>query len=55
MKALQIPEDVIDEVVEALNRAINLAQAKAPESVNDFAAVAMRLDEAINDAEATEP
>ena len=54
MKALEIPEDVIDEVVSALERAIGLAMHKAPELVDGFSTAAVRLDEAINDALATE-
>lgn len=50
MKALEIPQDVIDQVVAALNRAIGLAMHKAPEMVEGFSAVAVRLDEEINDA-----
>ena len=54
MRALEIPQDVIDEVVAALNRAIGLAMHKAPDMVDGFSEVAVRLDEAINDALATE-
>jgi len=54
MKALEIPQDVIDEVVSALNRAIGLALAKEPALHPGFMETAIRLDEAINDALATE-
>ena len=55
MKALQIPEDVVDEVVAALNRAIGLAMHKSPDLVDGFSATALRLDEAIQDTKAIEP
>ena len=55
MKALEIPEDVVDEVVAALNRAIGIAMVHAPELVKDFSETAVRFDEAINDALATDP
>jgi hypothetical protein len=55
MKALEIPSDVIDEVVAALNRAIGLAMVKAPDLAGGFTATAVRLDEAINGALAEEP
>lgn len=51
----EMPSDVIDEVVAALERAIGLAMHKAPDLVDGFSGVAMRLDEAIQDATATEP
>lgn len=53
-KAVEIPVDVIDDVVAALNRAIGLAMHKAPDMVDGFSQIAVRLDEAINDALATE-
>lgn len=49
-KALEIPEDVIDEVVAALNVAIGLAMHKSPDLVARLSATAVRLDEAIGDA-----
>lgn len=55
MKALEIPEDVIDEVVAALARAVDLAAHKAPEMLDGFSQTAVRFDEAIIDALATEP
>lgn len=54
MKALEIPQDVIDEVVAALNRAIALSLMKEPALHAGFMETAIRLDEAINDALATE-
>jgi hypothetical protein len=53
--ALEIPQDVIDEVVAALNRAIGIAMRFEPTMVDELSATAVRLDEAINDALATEP
>lgn len=52
--ALEIPQDVMDEVVAALNRAIGLATRKAPGLAAGFTETAVRLDEAINDAMAEE-
>ena len=54
-KALEIPQDVIDEVVSSLNMAIGFAMAKNDKSiVEKLSETAVRLDEAINDALATE-
>lgn len=54
-KALEIPEDVVDEVVKALEYAIGFAMSvNNKEAVNHISSVAMRFDEAINDALATE-
>lgn len=51
--ALEIPDDVIEEVVTALKRAVGLAMHKAPDLAAGFTATAVRLDEAINDSLAT--
>lgn len=52
METFKIPQDVIDEVVAALNRAIGFAMAKNdPEMVDGFSKAAIRLDEAINAAD----
>lgn len=55
MKALQIPEDVIDQVVSALNMAIGVTSVHAPECHADIIKAATAFDEAIQDAQATEP
>ena len=49
-KGLEIPRDVLDEVVAALNRAIGIATAKEPSLVAGLIETAGRLDDAINDA-----
>jgi hypothetical protein len=54
MIALEIPQDVLDDVVAALNRAIGLATAKEPSLCDGFMDIAVRLDDAINDALADE-
>ena len=54
MSNLEIPQDVINEVVVALHRGIGLALDKAPEMIDVFSRASIRLDEAINDALATE-
>lgn len=54
MQALEIPQDVIDEVVAALSQAIGLATAKEPRLRDGFLLTALRLDEAIKDALATQ-
>ena len=54
MKALEIPEDVINEVVAALERAIGIAMRFEPTLVEGLSETAARLDDAINDALATE-
>lgn len=47
MKVLEIPEDVVNEVVVALNMAIGFAMAKQDKSVVDaLSAASCRLDEA---------
>jgi hypothetical protein len=46
---MKLPDDLIADVVSALNRAIGLAMHKAPELVDGFSAVATRLDDAINE------
>ena len=51
---IEIPKDVIDEVVAALNRAIGLAMHQSPDLASGFIEVARRLDEAINDTEVIE-
>jgi hypothetical protein len=53
-RALEIPQDVLDEVVAALNRSIALTLVKEPSLHAGFMDTAIRLDEAINDALATE-
>ena len=55
MKALEIPEDVIEQVVKALNTAIGITSMHAKECHQQILEAAMALDEAIQDAEATEP
>lgn len=55
MDALEIPQDVIDEVESALNMAIGFAMAKGDTGMVDaFSKTALRFAEAINDAQATE-
>lgn len=53
-KALEIPQDVLDDVVTALNMASALALLKEPVLHPAIIEAAIRLDEAINDALATE-
>jgi hypothetical protein len=55
MKALEIPEDVIEQVVSALNMAIGVTSMHAKECHKTILEASMALDEAIQDAEATEP
>lgn len=55
MPALEIPEEVIDKVVAALNQGIGLAMRFEPSMVAEMSTVASELDDAINDAQATEP
>lgn len=50
MDKVTLPENVIDDVVAALNRAIGLAMHKAPELVEGFTGTANKLDDAINAA-----
>lgn len=54
MKALEIPEDVIDQVVAALNAAIGVTSVHAKDCHKTILEAALALDEAIQDAEATE-
>jgi hypothetical protein len=54
-RALEIPQDVVDEVVAALNRAIGITLVHAKDQHEGFIKTALRFDEAINDALATEP
>lgn len=51
---MEIPSDVLDEVVAALNRAIGVCLRFEPSLVEGLTETAVRLDEAINDATATE-
>lgn len=54
-KGLEIPKDVLDEVVASLNRAIGIATALEPRLTAGFIEIAGRLDDAINEAlEATD-
>lgn len=54
MKALEIPEDVIEQVVKALNIAIGVTSVHAKECHGSIMEAAVALDDAIQDAEATE-
>jgi len=51
---LEIPQDVIDKVVAALNQAIALATRFEPSLTAGIMEAATELDDAINDALATE-
>lgn len=53
-RALEIPEEVIDKVVSALNMAVGVTSVHAKECHNSILEAATLLDEAIQDAEATE-
>lgn len=54
-KALQIPRDVIDDVVDALEAGMTKAGGIHDEVFEKLGAAHLRLEEAIQDAEATEP
>lgn len=54
MRALEIPEEVIEKVTSALNQAIALATRFEPMMAAGIMETAVELDEAVNDALATE-
>ena len=55
MKALEIPNDVIDEVMDALEAGMTKAGGIHDDVFKKLGAAHLRLEEAIQDAEATEP